>query len=285
MHKLHQICWIAGIEYRKWLTKKHLLVLFFSILFLGEYVFSDMLRVAQITGLRINCLEPMALILSFAFYIMAVPLIVIVELSDFPDKSSGNIFVVMRISRITWLFGELLFGIQVGATCLLVFFAASFAWTCGQADISNTWSPFMTDIYEKYPELFAQNDRLFLESGTLSNGSPVSVTLTCIGLLLFYMMLLVQILCLFRFLGRQKTGVILTIGITVFGAVSATYVETIKWFFPITHAIFGIHFDKFFAQPIVPLSDSILYFTILNAALLVLNIWMAKRCMVADEPW
>ncbi len=282
---LHQICWIAGMEYRKWLTRKHLVVLLFSILFLGEYVFSDMLRVAQITGLRINCLEPMALVLSFAFYIMAVPLIVIVELSDFPDKSAGNIFVVMRIRRITWLFGELFFGFLAGATCLLVFFAASLIWTFGYTSVSNTWSPFMTAIYEKFPDLYTSNARLFLESGTLSHGSPISVTLTCVGLLLLYILSMVQILCLFRFLGRQKTGLIVTIGITVFGAVSAAYIEDIKWYFPITHAIFGLHYDKFFAQPIVPLYASILYFAILNLGLLALNIRMAKRCMIADGSW
>ena len=68
MQKLHKICWIAGIEYRKWLTLKNLLILFFSILFLGEYVFSNMLRVAQMTELQINYLEPMNLVMSFEFY-------------------------------------------------------------------------------------------------------------------------------------------------------------------------------------------------------------------------
>lgn len=143
----------------------------------------------------------------------------------------------------------------------------------------------MTAIYEKFPDLYTSNARLFLESGTLSHGSPISVTLTCVGLLLLYMLSMVQILCLFRFLGRQKTGLIVTIGITVFGAVSAAYIEDIKWYFPITHAIFGIHYDKFFAQPIVPLYASILYFAMLNIGLLALNIRMAKRCMIADGSW
>ena len=128
MQKLHKICWIAGIEYRKWLTLKNLLILFFSILFLGEYVFSNMLRVAQMTELQINYLEPMNLVMSFEFYMMVIPLIVTVELSGFPDKSAGNIFVVMRIDRITWLLGEILFGILVGMTCMFTFFAASFVW-------------------------------------------------------------------------------------------------------------------------------------------------------------
>ena len=81
MQKLHSICWVAGIEYRKWLTMKHFLILLFSIIFLGECVFSNMRRVAQMTGLQMGYLEPMGLVMSFEFYIMVIPLVVIVELS------------------------------------------------------------------------------------------------------------------------------------------------------------------------------------------------------------
>lgn len=285
MQKLHRICWIAGIEYRKWLTLKNLLILLFSIIFLGEYVFTDMLRVAQITGLQMNYLEPMALVMSFEFYIMVIPLIVIVELSSFPDKSAGNIFVVMRTSRITWLLGEILFGILVGATCLFVFFAASFLWLGRYAGISNQWSPFMIDIYEKFPEVYGQNVRLFLETGTIGQGTPVRVTLICLGLLLLYFIMMIQVLCLFRFLGWQKIGLLINAGITVFGAVAVSYMEKIKWYFPMTHAIFGEHFNQFYAQPKVPLQHSVIYFLVLNGILLVINIWLVKRCMIADGKW
>ena len=51
-----------------------------------------MARVAEETGLSINILEPMDLVLSFQFYMLVIPLIFIVLLSGFPDKSGGNIF-------------------------------------------------------------------------------------------------------------------------------------------------------------------------------------------------
>lgn len=285
MQKLHKVCWIAGIEYRKWLTLKNILILLFSILFLGEYVFSDMLRVAQMTGLQINYLEPMALVMSFEFYVLVIPLIITVVLSGFPDKSAGNIFVVVRMGRMTWLLGEILFGILAGATCLLVFFAASFVWGLGSVQYSNQWSPFMTEIYDKFPEVFAQNDRLFLESGTMAHGTPIRVTLICVGLLLLYFVMMIQVLCLFRFLGRQKTGLMINIAITVFGAVAVSFMENIKWYLPMTHAIFGEHFDKFFAEPIVPLPYSAVYFLVLNSVLLAVNMRLAKRCMIADGKW
>lgn len=285
MQKLHKICWIAGIEYRKWLTLKNLLILFFSILFLGEYVFSNMLRVAQMTELQINYLEPMNLVMSFEFYMMVIPLIVTVELSGFPDKSAGNIFVVMRIDRITWLLGEILFGILVGMTCMFTFFAASFVWLFRYIGFSAQWSSFMADISERFPEIYSENFRLFLESGTIAHGTPLSVTVSCIGLLLLYFTVMIQVLCLFRFLGQQKIGLMINIGFTVLGAASVSYMEKIKCFFPLTHAIFGEHFDMFFAKPIVSLPSSVCYFLILNAGLFVINMRLVKRCMIADGKW
>ncbi len=285
MQKLHSICWVAGIEYRKWLTMKHFLILLFSIIFLGECVFSNMRRVAQMTGLQMGYLEPMGLVMSFEFYIMVIPLVVIVELSGFPDKSAGNLFVVMRSGRIAWLLGEVLFGVLVGITCLVVFFAASFAWVFGVARCFGQWSPFMSETYVQFPEVYGQEAMLFLEPGTLAHGTPASVTLVCICLLMLYVTVMVQALCLFQLLGKQKAGLFFNIGVTVFGAVAVAFLGGAKWLFPMAHAIFGVHFDKFFSRPIFPLQYSIAYFVALNAILLAANMRLAKRCTVADGVW
>lgn len=276
MCKMHEIAWIAGMEYRKWFSLKKMLILLFSILFLGEYIFSDMARVAEETGLSINILEPMDLVLSFQFYMLVIPLIFIVLLSGFPDKSGGNIFVMMRATRRIWLAGQFVFGLLVGVTCLGAFFAASFLWIGKDVVRQNQWSEFMTDIYERFPEIYGQNDRLFLESGTMSHGTPVRV-------MVMGVLLMLQILCLFRLLERRKLGLLIAVGITVLGATAVSYIKSLKWIFPLTHAIFGEHFDRFYAQPLVPLWISALYFTVLNVGLLFANLYLVKRCQIADE--
>jgi hypothetical protein len=262
---------------------KKMLILLFSILFLGEYVFSDMACVAEETGLLVNLLEPMDLVLSFQFYMLVIPLIFIVLLSGFPDKSGGNIFVMMRVKRRIWLAGQFVFGQLVGVTCLGAFFAASFLWIGKDVVRQNQWSEFMTDTYERFPEIYGQNDRLFLESGTMSHGTPVRVMVMGVLLMLAYLLVMLQILCLFRLMERRKLGLLITMGITVVGATAVSYIKSLKWIFPLTHAIFGEHFDKFYAQPLVPLWFSALYFTVLNGGLLFANLYLVKRCQIADE--
>lgn len=141
----------------------------------------------------------------------------------------------------------------------------------------------MTDIYERFPEIYGQNDRLFLESGTMSHGTPVRVMMMGVLLMLAYLLVMLQILCLFRLMERRKLGLLITMGITVVGATAVSYIKSVKWIFPLTHAIFGEHFDKFYAQPLVPLWISALYFTVLNVGLLFANLYLVKRCQIADE--
>ncbi|MFR5700907.1 MAG: hypothetical protein ACLUD0_02920 [Eubacterium ramulus] len=66
----------------------------------------------------------------------------------------------------------------------------------------------MTDTYERFPEIYGQNDRLFLESGTMSHGTPVRVMVMGVLLMLAYLLVMLQILCLFRLMERRKLGII-----------------------------------------------------------------------------
>ena len=79
---------------------------------------------------------------------------------------------------------QLLFGMLTGTLCILFFVVTSLLWVGRKGVFSNHWSSFMTDMYAGFPEIYAKNDRLFLESGTMSHGTPISVAMICIGLML-----------------------------------------------------------------------------------------------------
>ena len=84
----------------------------------------------------------------------------------------------------------------------------------------------MTDIYERFPEIYGQNDRLFLESGTMSHGTPVRVMVIGVLLMLAYLLVMLQILCLFRLLERRKLGLLITMGIYSGGCDSSFLYKT-----------------------------------------------------------
>ena len=227
MNKKQKIRWIfcvAGMEFRKWISLKNFLILLLLQYFWGNMYIGDMISVAiSLHIYKFNMLEPFDLVMSFQFYILVIPLVFCVLLSGFPDNSANNIFAFSRSNRVMWLCGQLLFGMLTGTLCILFFVVTSLLWVGRNGAFSNHWSSFMTDMYAGFPEIYAKNDRLFLESGTMSHGTPISVAMICIGLMLCYFMVLLQILCFFHLTGHKKMGMFVAMSVTVIGAISVSF--------------------------------------------------------------
>lgn len=283
MKKIRPVFWAASVEFRKFLTIKSLILMLFSLIFLGENVVSKMTAISLETGIKLNYLEPINLIMSYSFHAMIIPIAFIVLLSDFPDKSSGGIFMMVRIHRKTWLLGQLAYAMLVGVTYLCFLLAGSILWIGKAGYFSVRWSPYMTSLYTEYPEVYAQHSHLFIEAGTVTQGNPVSVFfISCIFMLL-YLITLAQLLCLFRLIRWKRIGLFFNIALTVFGAAAISCFGKMKWIFPLAHSIFGIHFHEFFALPEFRLSCSLLYYGILNAVLLLINSRIAEKCHIGDD--
>ena len=283
MRKARQIFWVAGVEFRKFLTVKNFILMLFSLIFLGESVVSKMAAVSQETGIRLNILEPVNLIFSYSFHAMIIPIVFIVLLSNFPDRSSGGIFMMARIRRRTWLLGQIVFAILAGAFYLCILLAGSMLWIRGTGELSNQWSDFMTSLYLEYPDVYARNTQLFLEAGTVTQGRPVGVFLVSCVLMLCYLAVLAQLLILFSLVKWKRIGLFFNIGLTIFGAVAVFCLGRAKWIFPLAHSIFGIHFVLFFAKPELPLRYSVLYYGALNAVLFLVNSKLAGKCHIGDD--
>jgi hypothetical protein len=283
MRALHKILWIAGVEYRRFFTLKKILVMLFSFIFLAEYIIGRMADISGQTGMQLNYLEPMALVMSYSFYAMVIPLTYTVLMSDFPDKSSGGIFIMIRTKRRSWLFGELLYAEMVGVTYLVFLLVASMVCVRDAGMFSLSWSPYTVQLYQEFPEIYAASAELFLEAGTVCQGTPASVFTVSSALMLLYFLTIAQVLCLFKLLKLKRVGLFVNIGIAILGAVAVSYIQKIKWLFPLAHAIFGIHYREFYAQPECRILVSVLYFAVLNGGLAVANCHLAGKCHIGDD--
>ena len=140
MKQLHKIIWLAVTEFRRWFSIKHILIIVFSIIFAGEYLIGKMSHLAQLTDTGLNWLEPVILIMSYSFYAMLIPLTFTVLLSDYPDRGTGGIFMMARMTRKTWFIGQLLFALMVGFFYLLLFLFAGMLWIGPAGVLSSPWS-------------------------------------------------------------------------------------------------------------------------------------------------
>lgn len=274
---------MAGVEYRKFLTIKNMILMLFSLIFLGESVIRKMISISVETGIRMNYLEPVNLILSDSFHAMIIPVTFIVLFSGFPDKSSNGAFQMIRISRTTWLLGQLLYAVFGGIFYLVFVSAGCILWTGKSGYFSTAWSAFMTDLYSQYPEIYGADINYFLGAGTVGQGKPAGVFVVSCFLMLLYLVTMAQFLCLFCLARWKRFGLFFCMALTVFGATAVSFLGDIKWVFPLAHSIFGIHFHEFFAEPVLKLRSSIFYFLALNIILGTANWMTAKRCRIGDD--
>lgn len=282
MEKVRQMLWVSRVEFRKFLNLKILIVMLFSFLFLGEEITGKMLQISAETGLQLGFAEPLLLVMSQSFYAMIVPLTFTVLLSDFPDRDSGSVFIMARIQRRIWLGGQLIFALLAGLFYLCFLFAGNLIWMHKAGIFTLEWSPYMLDTAWKFPEIFSVNGVYFFQSATLTQGTPVRVFLTSIFFMMFYFLTVSQVLCIFKMLRWKRMGLFVNMAVSVFGAVAVSYVDKIKWFFPLAHTIYGLHFREFFAEPEMSLGHSCCYFVVLNAFLLMVNLWLVKKCQIGD---
>ena len=88
--------------------------------------FSDMACVAEETGLLVNLLEPMDLVLSFQFYMLVIPLDLYCAFCLASIKAGEIFLLMMRVKRRIWAGGQFVFG-QLVEHGLGAFFAGKFS--------------------------------------------------------------------------------------------------------------------------------------------------------------
>jgi hypothetical protein len=279
---LRKIWGVARVEYMGFLTSKRVLFMLFSLIFFGESVVGKMGKLAAEKGFVLGRLEPFILLFSYKLHVMIVPIVFIVMMSNFPSNEKSGYFIMSRISRTSWLFGEVLYAGMTALTYILFLFLGSALWVWKSSSFFTTWSPYMSQLYMDYPEVYALNNQLFIKTETLAQGTPMKVMFHSVSLMLLYLVCVALLLMMFKLLGLKKLGIFVTISFAIIG-VSLGDNDFIKWFFPIMQSIYETHFNSFYSKVKEPLSYSYIYFGILIVGLFVINQRLVKRHMIAEE--
>lgn len=280
---VRKIWGVARIEYMGFFTSKRILFMLFAFIFLAEDVIGKMGKIATEQGLPLGRFEPFILLFSYKIHVMLVPIIFVVMMSDFPSNEKSGYFTMSRISRTSWLFGEMIYAGMVGLSFILFLFLGSAAWVWKESRLFMEWSPYMSKLYMDFPEIYAWNNQLFIKTETLAQGKPMTVMLHSVGLMFLYLIFLASLLMLFKLLSLKKIGIFLSVSITITGVALDGYNNIIKWFFPIIQSIYETHFHSYYAKAEFPLYYSYIYFCVLIAGLFIINKWLVKRHIILEE--
>ena len=257
-----------------------MIILLFSLIFIGEDVFGKMVKLSQETGVDMGPLEPFILINSYKIHAMLIPIVFIVIMSDFPTIDRSGFFAISRINRKIWFYGEQLYAAMVSVTIMLILFFGSFIWNHDFFLLKNRWSPYMTELYKDNYEKYEEDNQLFIRTETLSQGHPVEVFIISIVLMVLLLIMIALILAFFKMVYLKKLGIFISMIICVAGI---RIDDKFKWLFPINHSIFAEHFNVYLAKPKMPLIYSFLYFAIIIIALTGLDVMICKNFNIDEK--
>lgn len=280
---IRKIWGVAWVEYMGFLTSKKVLFMLFAFIFLAEDVVGKMGQIAIEQGFPLGRLEPFILLFSYKIHVMLVPITFVVMLSDFPSNEKSGYFTMSRITRTAWLFGEVIYAAMVGLTFILFLFLGTAVWVWKDSNFLTAWSPYMSELYIDFPEIYTLNNQLFIKTETLAQGEPMTVMLHSVSLMFLYLVFLALLLTLFKLLSLKKIGIFMAVSITIIGVALDNCTAIIKWFFPIIQSIYETHFNAYYAKAELPLYYSYIYFCVLIVGLFLINKWLVKRHIIMEE--
>lgn len=266
----------AWEQYKSWLISPRILLAVYITIFINENITKKMLAICTEVGYKINLAEPLALIFSKSIYTVIIPIVFIALMTDFP-RTEGSIFYVYRMSRKSWVLGELLFAAASSLTYVLSLVLGTLLYCAGRCELGNEWSDFTTKLYLDYPDIYAQSTSLAVESSVYTQGKPVEVILHSAALIFLYTLILSLVIMLFKLLSIKEVGIISGIAITLFGLATDSGASRVMWAFPITHTVFGWHYDRFFRQQNFTILGSYIYLGALLVILIVVNFIVSKK--------
>ncbi|MCD7825884.1 MAG: hypothetical protein LUH14_07990 [Clostridiaceae bacterium] len=280
---IRKIWGVARVEYLGFLTSKRVLFMLFAFIFLAEDVVAKMEKIATEQELPLGRFEPFILLFSYKIHVMLVPIVFVVMMSNFPSNEKSGYFTMSRINRTAWVFGEVIYAGLVGLSFILFLFLGTTAWVWKSSKFFTVWSPYMSELYVDFPEIYALNNQLFIKTETLAQGEPTEVMLHSVSLMFLYLLFLALLLMLFKLLSLKRIGIFFTVSITIIGATFDGYSKGIKWIFPITQSIYETHFHSYYAMAELPLYYSYIYFCVLIVGLLMINQWLVKRHIITED--
>ena len=267
----------AGSEFRHFICNTKMILIVFSIIFICESLLGKVQGLCELSDLKLSFLEPYLMVSSMDAYAIAIPLVYIVLMSGFPSKSSFNYFSMIRISRMQWFMSELLFLLLSSISYLLIYLAGFLIYMHKSIVWSNSWSRYMLNFRELYPEDYIMNQSYFMKTDMMTHGSPLSIFVHSVLLMIAMLFVMSLVQMLFSFLEKRMVGMAVSVGLTLLSSFLIYSSGNFKWLFPMTHTNIAVHFNGFLAVKNFTITKSYLYFAGLIVFLLIANLLLLRK--------
>lgn len=280
--RMQQILSVSKTAYFNWVVNPRILIIPLTWLFFYKLSIEPMLGYTEIMNTPLNLFEPFILITNSSYVVALIPLFFLMLVSDCPKLGSGDIFIIFRTGKLSWLFGQTLFFVYAAVTYVGSLFLFCSVVALSRSYIADGWSEVTMFIRNRadFDYLYIENPASVIEPNLYMHSRPYATCIRSFVLITLYLLVIGGIMLLFNILKHKKIGMIVSFSIVILGFITWAQLGDAMWLFPMANSIYGWHNQSILAEKVYPIANSYFYFFVMLTLLSLLSCIAIKRSAI-----
>ena len=266
---------VARSEYVKWITNPRVIVIEVLLVFMKTLAIDPLLERADKIGEKIAVLEPFAAIGNSGMFVMLIPCVFMVLISDYPKMTGNTLYFVKRTGKKNWFIGQMLFVFFAIISFLTVILLGSVLMS--QGSFTGNWSDVVTKYNAMFPDESGNFTSQLLPSNLYNQIPLITSILQTIGLMTVYMLVISMIIYFFKLIHIQSFGLLAAVFVVAGGVVTCSLKSELMWLFPMANTIVWLHYDIILDELNVPMWYTYAYFAVILSVLTIANAIAVKH--------
>ena len=267
----------AHSAFMSWLFSPRILLLLMLVIFTTDNTAIKIVSLSKETGYFFNILEPFIAVCNNITNSIIVTIGYVALISGFPitDGSAQN--MIYRISRISWVIGQLLFSFMVGLTFLAGIFGGGIIVSATQSFISDKWSDFTTVTPLILPEMTQFYHYIFVQPEVYSQIGVYGAAIYSFIMNLLSFVIIAEIILVISLYGKKLLAIIAALADSFVGAAFCFLHTPLQWLFPMANSLYSAHKNEIFSMDVMPVWYSVIYFIVVITVLLIIICTVIKK--------
>ncbi len=266
---LRQCFSCARTEYIKWILDARMIILGVLLIFIYNFAIEPLLQNSELMNEPLNVFEPFIAVSNSGTILLIIPLVFLTLIADFPKIDTNTVFYIIRVGRINWLIGQVIKLVMMAVSYLFVIFVGATVPMITRGFISNEWSLVATDFVRRFPEKSGNYGVTLLPENLYNQLTILGAAVESYLLVFAYLLILGLLLLSFSLIKKKTAGFVLCGAVISLGTAFCSIKTSLMWTMPMANSIVWLHFTKYFRQPVVTMTFSIIYLVTFIAALLI----------------
>lgn len=273
--RFYSILSIARSEYLCWITNPRIIIVGVLFIFMRTLAVEPLLERAEKMSVSLTVFEPFVSIGNSGMLVLLMPCVFLILISDYPIISRNTLLFIQRTGKFNWFLGQLLFIILAIFSYMGTLFLFSIATSKGEFRIE--WSETVRMYSSRFPDEYNSFASELLPSNLYNQIPLITSVLQTFFLMSAYLFVLVLILYLFKLMGIKSAGVFAVFTVVGLGVATCSLKTSAMWYFPMANTIVWLHYTEILRDPVIQISKSYLYFTVIIIGLFICNLVALKK--------